>query len=79
MGLFCAPAVAGGQPVNIVVMSAVVPPSSLPPVRTQAAGPAAVSAAAASFAAPVDRLDYLRASDVDLLPRAYRFADEAHL
>ncbi len=60
-------------------MSAVVPPSSLPPVRTQAAGPAAVSAAAASFAALVDRLDYLSASDVDLVRRAYRFADEAHL
>ncbi len=60
-------------------MSAVVPPSSLPPVRPQAAGPAAVSAAAASFAALVDRLDYLSPQDVDLVRRAYRFADEAHL
>jgi guanosine-3',5'-bis(diphosphate) 3'-pyrophosphohydrolase len=60
-------------------MSAIVPPSSLPPVRPQPAGPAAVSAAAASFAALVDRLDYLSAQDVDLVRRAYRFADEAHL
>jgi len=60
-------------------MSAIVPPSSLPPARTQPAGPAAVSAAAASFAALEDRLDYLSAQDVDLVRRAYRFADEAHL
>ena len=60
-------------------MSAVVPPSSLPPVRPQAAGPAAASAAAASFAALVDRLDYLPPQDVDMVRRAYRFADEAHL
>ena len=60
-------------------MSAIVPPSSLPPVRPQPAGPAAASAAAASFAALVDRLDYLPAQDVELVRRAYRFADEAHL
>ncbi|MBM3386930.1 MAG: bifunctional (p)ppGpp synthetase/guanosine-3',5'-bis(diphosphate) 3'-pyrophosphohydrolase [Betaproteobacteria bacterium] len=60
-------------------MSAVVPPSSLPPVRTQAAGPAAENAAAASFAALIDRLDYLSPQDVDMVRRAYRFADEAHL
>ncbi len=60
-------------------MSAIVPPSSLPPARTQPAGPAAVSAAGASFAALVDRLDYLSPQDVDLVRRAYRFADEAHL
>ncbi len=60
-------------------MSAVVPPSSLPPVRPQPAGPAAANAAAASFAALVDRLDYLNAQDVDMVRRAYRFADEAHL
>ena len=60
-------------------MSALVPPSTLPPARTQPAGPAAANAAAASFAALVDRLDYLGAQDVDLVRRAYRFADEAHL
>src|SRR5574343_1516087 len=60
-------------------MSAIVPPSSLPPARTQPAGPAAANAAAASFAALVDRLDYLSQQDVELVRRAYRFADEAHL
>jgi GTP diphosphokinase / guanosine-3',5'-bis(diphosphate) 3'-diphosphatase len=60
-------------------MSAIVPPSTLPPARTQPAGPAAVNAAAASFAALMDRLDYLSPQDVDLVRRAYRFADEAHL
>ncbi len=60
-------------------MGAIVPPSSLPPARTQPAGPAAANAAAASFAALVDRLDYLSTQDVDLVRRAYRFADEAHL
>ena len=60
-------------------MSAIVPPSSLPPARTQPAGPAAANAAAASFAALMDRLDYLSPQDVDLVRRAYRFADEAHL
>ena len=60
-------------------MSAIVPPSSLPPARTQPAGPAAANAAAASFAALVDRLDYLSPQDVELVRRAYRFADEAHL
>ena len=60
-------------------MSAIVPPSSLPPARTQPAGPAAANAAAASFAALENRLDYLSGPDVDLVRRAYRFADEAHL
>ncbi len=48
-------------------------------MRTQPAGPAAVNAAAASFAALIDRLDYLSPQDVDMVRRAYRFADEAHL
>ena len=81
LGLFCAPL--GHKPsrvaVNIGLMSAIVPPSTLPPARTQPAGPAAVNAAAASFAALMDRLDYLSPQDVDLVRRAYRFADEAHL
>src|SRR5213078_2067738 len=41
--------------------------------------PAAANAAAASFAALTARLDYLEPGEVDLVRRAYRFADEAHL
>ena len=41
--------------------------------------PAALNAAAASFAALTARLDYLSAEDTELVRRAYRFADEAHL
>ena len=41
--------------------------------------PAAANAAAASFAALTARLDYLGADDVELIRKAYRFADEAHL
>ena len=37
------------------------------------------NAAAASFAALVSKLDYLSDADVDLVRRAYRFADQAHL
>src|SRR4051794_38471489 len=63
-------------------MSAVLPslsgsgkrPSS--PIRPS---PAAANAAAASFAALTARLDYLEAAEVDLVRKAYRFADEAHL
>ena len=40
---------------------------------------AAANAAAASFAALTAKLDYMTASDVDNVRRAYRFADEAHL
>ena len=40
---------------------------------------AAASAAAASFAALVDRMDYLPPTDIELVRQAYRFADEAHL
>ncbi|MEO0028823.1 MAG: Bifunctional (p)ppGpp synthase/hydrolase SpoT [Pseudomonadota bacterium] len=39
----------------------------------------AANAAAASFAALVEQLSYLSASDIDLVRKAYRFADEAHL
>ena len=39
----------------------------------------AANAAAASFAALVAKLSYLSASDIDLVRKAYRFADEAHL
>lgn len=61
-------------------MSAVVQPESRPSVSSLPSGrPAALNAAAASFAALLDRLDYLSAEDVELVRRAYRFADEAHL
>lgn len=40
---------------------------------------AAANAAAASFAALTARLDYLDASEIEQVRRAYRFADEAHL
>ena len=56
----------------------------LPPPPKQgkpsaALGPAAANAAAASFAALTAKLDYLDAQDIELVRRAYRFADEAHL
>jgi len=38
-----------------------------------------VNAAAASFAALVAKLDYLGPEGIDLVRRAYRFADQAHL
>ncbi|RYF83544.1 MAG: bifunctional (p)ppGpp synthetase/guanosine-3',5'-bis(diphosphate) 3'-pyrophosphohydrolase [Comamonadaceae bacterium] len=61
-------------------MSAVVQPESRPLASSLPSGrPAALNAAAASFAALLDRLDYLSAEDVELVRRAYRYADEAHL
>ena len=39
----------------------------------------AANAAAASFAALVAQLDYLQASDIELVRKAYKFSDEAHL
>ncbi len=48
-------------------------------ISTGRPSPAAVNAAAASFAALMAKLDYLSASDIDQVRRAYRFADEAHL
>ena len=41
--------------------------------------PAAVNAAAASFAVLTAKLDYLSPAEIDSVRRAYRFADEAHL
>ena len=41
--------------------------------------PAAVNAAAASFAALTAKLDYMSAADVDNVRSAYRYADESHL
>ncbi|MCO5111548.1 MAG: bifunctional (p)ppGpp synthetase/guanosine-3',5'-bis(diphosphate) 3'-pyrophosphohydrolase [Burkholderiaceae bacterium] len=43
------------------------------------ASSAAANAAAASFAALTDSLDYLDSAQVELVRQAYRFADEAHL
>ncbi|MBI2726372.1 MAG: bifunctional (p)ppGpp synthetase/guanosine-3',5'-bis(diphosphate) 3'-pyrophosphohydrolase [Polaromonas sp.] len=51
----------------------------LSPKLTSKPTPAAANAAAASFAALTAKLDYMSASDVDSVRRAYRFADEAHL
>ncbi|WP_066268012.1 RelA/SpoT family protein [Hydrogenophaga palleronii] len=50
---------------------------TLPPSPEQA-HPAA-SAAAASFAALLGKLDYLGPADIESIRQAYRFADEAHL
>ena len=62
-------------------MSAVIPPKTAPATARKAdGGPlAAANAAAASFAALTERMDYLGASDVELVRRAYRYADQAHL
>ncbi|MDM0077120.1 bifunctional (p)ppGpp synthetase/guanosine-3',5'-bis(diphosphate) 3'-pyrophosphohydrolase [Variovorax sp. J2P1-59] len=59
-------------------MSAVVKPQ-LEASPSPRPSPAALNAAAASFAALTDRLDYLGAEDIEQVRRAYRFADEAHL
>jgi len=49
--------------------------------RAPAAGPspAAANAAAASFAALTDSLDYLDSASIEQVRQAYRFADAAHL
>ncbi|HYP82027.1 bifunctional (p)ppGpp synthetase/guanosine-3',5'-bis(diphosphate) 3'-pyrophosphohydrolase [Variovorax sp.] len=60
-------------------MSAVVQPKPEHPSRGRSPSPAALNAAAASFAALTANLDYLGPDDTELVRRAYRFADEAHL
>ena len=60
-------------------MSAVVKSHSGAPKGSPRPSPAALNAAAASFAALTARLDYLNAEDTEQVRRAYRFADEAHL
>ncbi|WP_295376889.1 bifunctional (p)ppGpp synthetase/guanosine-3',5'-bis(diphosphate) 3'-pyrophosphohydrolase [Pseudacidovorax intermedius] len=61
-------------------MSVVLPSSASGAAPAPGKAPtAALNAAAASFAALTARLDYLAAEDVELVRRAYRFADEAHL
>jgi guanosine-3',5'-bis(diphosphate) 3'-pyrophosphohydrolase len=49
------------------------------PSHHQVPGPAMANAAAASFAALENRLDYLTATDIESVRKAYRMADEAHL
>ena len=49
------------------------------PEHTTAQAHPADSAAAASFAALLGKLDYLTPADVENVRQAYRFADEAHL
>jgi len=58
-------------------MSAVKPSSK--PAAPPAVSPAAANAAAASFAALTEKLSYLNAEGLDMVRRAYRYADEAHL
>ncbi|HEY1226217.1 MAG TPA: HD domain-containing protein, partial [Ramlibacter sp.] len=62
-------------------MSAVLPSATGQGLRPAAAlpSPAAVNAAAASFAALTARLDYLDPADIEQVRQAYKFADEAHL
>jgi GTP diphosphokinase / guanosine-3',5'-bis(diphosphate) 3'-diphosphatase len=49
------------------------------PVTPALPSPAAVNAAAASFAALTARLDYLEPGEAEQVRKAYKFADEAHL
>eukprot|EP01034_Spumella_vulgaris_P035766 gene35766-44102_t len=61
-------------------MSAVMPPSPSTGHNSCAVvSPATANAAAASFAALTARLDYLSASDAEMVRKAYKFADESHL
>ncbi len=77
---FCARTPRFEAQAKVASMSAVVQPQSLPrSAGPRAPHPAALNAAAASFAALTDRLDYLGPEDVEQVRRAYRFADEAHL
>jgi len=50
-----------------------------PPRDVVPAVPGAHHASAASFAALIDKLDYLEPADIQRVREAYRFADEAHL
>uniref|UniRef100_UPI00333F2D50 hypothetical protein n=1 Tax=Limnohabitans sp. TaxID=1907725 RepID=UPI00333F2D50 len=49
------------------------------PSRVKLLDPAAANAAAASFAVLEAQLGYLNETDTDMVRRAYKFADEAHL
>ncbi|QNP48053.1 RelA/SpoT family protein [Diaphorobacter aerolatus] len=51
-----------------------------PPVKVPGgSSAAAANAAAASFAALLEKLDYLDDASIELVRKAYRFADQAHL
>jgi len=58
-------------------MSAAKP--SFKPATKPVVNLAAANAAAASFAALTEKLSYLNAEGLDMVRRAYRYADEAHL
>ncbi len=60
-------------------MSSVAQPRSDDVARAMRPTSAALNAAGASFAALTAKLDYLSPEDTELVRRAYRFADEAHL
>jgi GTP diphosphokinase / guanosine-3',5'-bis(diphosphate) 3'-diphosphatase len=60
-------------------MNAVVKPSRTRAKPAVGVPKDAANAAAASFAALTQKLDYLPADEIDNIRRAYRFADEAHL
>ena len=60
-------------------MSSPVPAQTQKPTHVVAPPDATHAAAAASFAALLQTLDYLPNEDIDDIRRAYRFADEAHL
>jgi GTP pyrophosphokinase len=53
--------------------------STLKPPASLSGSAAAANAAAASFAALTEKLSYLNAEGLDMVRRAYRYADEAHL
>ncbi len=55
------------------------PPKPKAQARSPQKSTEATTAAAASFAALMAKLDYLSTEDVEHIRRAYRFADEAHL
>ena len=54
-------------------------PSPAHPVASTTVDVAAANAAAASFAALIEKLGYLSAEGLEQVRRAYRYADEAHL
>ena len=54
-------------------------PSPAQPVASSTAQMAAANAAAASFAALMEKLGYLSTEGLEQVRRAYRYADEAHL
>ena len=60
-------------------MNFVVDPTPQKSVLALASEPASASAAAASFASLLGKLDYLADSDIEDIRKAYRLADEAHL